>query len=124
MKNFIDRMLPLIEPFYNLRDGHCRHSRREGTKGGKVVLVSNCGFWEMDNFDPMITHIKAMCKNFDREFAGALLRPHGTAIRRLIQGNFPINDIFEAAKEAGRQLVLDGIMAPETIKTVSRDITP
>ena len=124
MKNFIDRMFPLVEPFYVLRDNHCRHPRREGTKTGQVVLVSNCGLWEMDNFDPLLAHMKAMCKNFDREFAGALLRPHGTSIRRLIQGSFPINDIFNAAKDAGRQLVADGRMSPETLKTVSRELLP
>ncbi|MDR3587635.1 MAG: flavodoxin family protein [Desulfosporosinus sp.] len=98
MKNFLDRLIPLILPFYRLNDGHCRHPRGEGTKSGKIVLVSNCGFWEIDNFDPLLAHMKAIAKNFDREFAGALLRPHGTAIRRLIKGNIPIDDIFDAAK--------------------------
>ena len=122
MKILIERMLPLVEPFYELRDGHCRHPRRTGTKSGKVVLVSNCGFWEMDNFDPLLVHIKAICKNADREFAGALLRPHGTIMRRGIQAGDAWDDIFAAAKDAGRQLVADGRMLPETLKTVSRTL--
>ncbi len=122
MKNLLERMLPLVEPFYELRDGHCRHPRRAGNKSGKVVLVSNCGFWEMDNFDALLVHMKAICKNVDREFAGALLRPHGTAMRRMLDCGFPIDDIFSAAKEAGRQLVEDGTMLPETLKTVSRNL--
>ncbi len=122
MKNLIERMLPLVEPFYVLRGGHCRHPRRAGTKSGKVVLVSNCGFWEMDNFDPLLVHIKAICKNADREFAGALLRPHGTGMRRMLQEGIAIDDIFTAAKEAGRQLVTDGGMSPESLKAVSRNL--
>jgi multimeric flavodoxin WrbA len=122
LKNLIDRMLPLVEPFYELRDGHCRHPRRAGTKSGKLVLVSNCGFWEMDNFDPLLVHIKAICKNVDREFAGALLRPHGTGMRRLLQGGGSMDDVFAAAKEAGRQLVADGKMSPATLQAVSRDL--
>ncbi len=78
----------------------------------------------MDNFDPLLAHVKAMCRNFDREFAGALLRPHGTSIKRLIQGSFPIDDIFSAAKDAGRQLVADGRMSSETLKAVSRELLP
>lgn len=125
MKNLIDRMLPLIEPFYEVRDGHCRHPRHEGTKGGKVVLVSSCGFWEMDNFEPLLTHIKAICKNVDREFAGALLRPHAGGIKRILQGSSTsIDDIFDMAKEAGRQLVVDGRMSPGALKTVSRELMP
>ena len=122
MKNFIDRMLPLVEPFFELVEGHCRHPRCTGTKSGKLVLVSNCGFWEMDNFDPLLVHIKAICKNADREFAGALLRPHGTGMRPMLQGGIPIDDIFAAAREAGHQLIADGKMSPETLKTVSRNL--
>ncbi len=122
LKNFIDRMLPLAEPFFELRDGHCHHPRRTGTKRGKIVLVSNCGFWEMDNFDPLIVHIKAIGKNADREFAGALLRPHGPAMRHMLQGGVSVADIFEAANEAGRQLVADGEISSETLNAVSREL--
>lgn len=124
MKNLMDRMIPLVQPFFELRDGHCRHPPREGTKQGKIVLVSNCGFWEMDNFDPLLVHMKAASKNMKREFAGALLRPHGGGLRRIMKMGMPLDDIFEAAKEAGRQLVRDGKMSPETLKIVSRELMP
>jgi len=99
MKNLMDRLLPLLQPFVELRNGHCRHPLREGTEYGKVVLVSNCGFWEMNNFDPLLVHMKAFCKNASRQFAGAVLRPHGPELRRMIKKGLPIDDILEAAKE-------------------------
>lgn len=122
MKNLLDRTIPLMQPFFELRDGHCRHPLREGVKHGKVVLVSSCGFWEMDNFDPLLVHMKAVCKNAAREFAGALLRPHGPALRRMVRKGIPVDDVFEAAKEAGRQLVDDGGMSPATLEIVSREL--
>lgn len=122
IKNLIDRIIPTLEPFFELRDGRCLHPRREGTKSGKIVLVSNCGFWEMANFDPMLTHMKEISKLYDREFAGALLRPHGAAFPLIQQKNIPVDDIFEAAKEAGRQLVIDDRMSAEALKTVSREL--
>jgi len=122
MKNLIDRGIPNVQPFFELRDGHIRHPRREGTEHGKVVLVSNCGFWEMDNFDSMVVHVKAICKNLDREFAGALLRPQGPALKRMLEMNAGVSDVVEAAKEAGRQLVRDGEMSTETLNTVSREL--
>ena len=124
MKNLLDRLIPLVHPFIELRDDHYRHPLREDAKHGKVVLVSNCGFWEMDNFDPMLVHMKAACKNMSREFAGALLRPHGGALRVMKEMAAPLDDIFEAAKEAGRQLVRDGEMSAETLATVSRELMP
>ena len=119
MKDLFDRLLPLIEGKILLRDGHCRHPRRKGTKGGKVVLVSNCGFYEMDNFDPLLVHVKAACKNFDREFAGALLRPYGSALSYLLKEGKG-GDVIDAAKRAGRELVKNGRMDPETLGVVSR----
>jgi len=124
MKNLMDRMVPLLQPFFELREGHCRHPLREGIKNGKVVLISNCGFWEMDNFDPLLVHMKAFCKNAGREFAGALLRPHGPELKSMMKKGLPIEDIFEAAKEAGLQLVEDGKMSAETLKIISRELVP
>ena len=124
MKNLLDRIIPMVQPFFELRDGHCRHPGREGTQNGQLVLVSNCGFWEMDNFDPLLVHMKAICKNARREFAGALLRPHGPALMAMKERGMPIDDIFVAAKEAGRQLVEDGKMSSEILKTVGRELLP
>ncbi|MFQ5711633.1 MAG: flavodoxin family protein [Candidatus Geothermarchaeales archaeon] len=124
MKNLLDRGIPLLQTFIELRDGHCRHPPREGTKPGKIVLVSNCGFWEMDNFDPLLVHIKAVCKNMGREFAGALLRPHGSFLKLMMKRGMPVDDVFKAAKEAGRQLVKNGEMSTETLRIVSRELLP
>jgi multimeric flavodoxin WrbA len=124
MKNLLDRTLPLLHPLFELRDGHCRHPRQGRASGDKLVLISNCGFWEKDNFEPMLVHMEALCKNAGREFVGALLRPHGPALRAMVEMGAPVDDIFEAAKEAGRQLVEDGRMSLQTLNVVSRDLMP
>jgi multimeric flavodoxin WrbA len=124
MKNLLDRLIPLAQPFVELRDGHCRHPERDGRKGDKLVLVSTCGLWEMDNFNPSLVYMTAMCKNLGREFAGALLRPHASALRRMMEMGRPVEDVCEAAKEAGRQLIEDGRMSPKTLGVVSRELLP
>jgi multimeric flavodoxin WrbA len=125
MKMFFDRMIPLGMPFIELRDDHCRHPARDPQlHQGKIALVSNCGFWEMDNFDALVTHMEAICKNFNREFAGALLRPHGGALRAMLELGAPVQDVLDAAKDAGRQLIEDGKMRDETLATVSRELLP
>ena len=68
--------------------------------------------------------MKAICKNTSTEFAGALLRPHGGAVQAMLEMGAPIGDIFEAAKEAGRQLVKEQKMSPEIVDIVSRDLLP
>jgi hypothetical protein len=36
----------------------------------------------------------------------------------------PVQDVLDAAKEAGRQLIQDGKMRAETLATVSRELIP
>ncbi len=124
LKNLLDRTVTSAEPFFELRDGHCRHPSRGGGAIEKIVLVSNCGFWEMDNFDPLVEHVKALCRNMNAEFAGALLRPHGEALKPLMEHGRSPDDVFAAARDAGRQLVREGRIAPETLRAVGRELMP
>ncbi len=122
LKNLIDRMTPFLRLYAELRDGHSRHLVEEGQKDGKVVLVSNCGLWEMDNFDALLHHVEAACKHVGREFAGALLRPHGGTFRELLERGKPVDDVLDAAREAGRQLVREGRIWRETLDIVGREL--
>jgi FMN-dependent NADH-azoreductase len=122
LKNLLDRIIPIGHPIMELREGHSRHSDRLGLRNGKIVLVSNCGFWERDNFDPLLLHVRAIGKNLGREFAGALLRPHGPALRGMMKQGMPVDDVLGAAREAGRQLVTDGHMSTDTLNIVSREL--
>jgi multimeric flavodoxin WrbA len=124
LKNMLDRLVPLIQPFVELRDGHCRHALREGTGTGKVVLIANCGFWETDNFDPLIRHMQSFAENVGREFAGSLVRPCGESFKGMLELKMPVEDIGKAAEQAGYQLVTEGHMPAETVQTVSREILP
>ncbi|MCD6287636.1 MAG: flavodoxin family protein [Candidatus Hydrogenedentes bacterium] len=125
MKLVLDRMLPAIEWKFELRNGHCRHPVREGfVSDGKVVLLSNCGFWELDNFDPLVAHVKAICENMSREFAAALLRPHGPALKAMVKRGMGGQDVLDALRDAGQQLVETGSVRPETLTAISRELLP
>ncbi len=124
LKILWERTVPLANPLFVLRDGHCHKPRRQAGDTGKVVLVSSCGYWEMDNFDAMLAHVKARCWNMNREFAGALLRPHSAALKIMLSRGSSIEDIFEAAREAGRQLVKEGEISSRTLAAVSRPLMP
>ena len=125
LKTLIDRILiPMGKLHLDLKDGHCHHPLREVIKDGKIALVSNCGYWELDNFNLLIEQIKALCFHAERDFAGALLRPHGPAFRSMVSGGADLEDIFEAAKEAGCQLIKTGSMKESTLKTIRRALLP
>lgn len=124
LKMVVDRMIPMGEPKIVFREDHCRHPGRGEIVDHKMVLVSNCGFWELDNFDAMVSHVKAIAKNLDATFAGALLRPHGPVLKAMLDQHMPVADVLDAARDAGRQLVETGSIAAETLNAVSRPLLP
>lgn len=124
LKNIFDRMLPLLEPNIELYDGHCRHPLRKNVKQGKIVLISTCGFWESDNFEPLVIHVQAICKNIHREFAGALLRPHGAHLKYMIKHDNQADEILKASHAAGVELATVGRISQQTLANVSKELFP
>ena len=121
MKMFMDRMTPLGKPFIEIIDGRSRHPVRDGFAHGKLVLVSTCGFFEKINFEPMIIHMKAVADNLRREFTGALLRSNAMSIKPAEHFNISLDDIYEAAQRAGKELIEDGKMSEKTLADVDRE---
>jgi hypothetical protein len=125
MKKILDRSIPLIHGFCEIIDDHCRHPPRDIlNQDGKIALVSVCGFAELDNFDPLLYHVKAMAKNMHREFAGAILRPYAWAIPPALKMDMDLSELMDALKNAGRQLIKDGQFDSDTLEMISRDILP
>lgn len=122
VKNLMDRMMAFLRLAAEVREGRSCHLVEEGVRGGKVVLVSNCGLWEMGNFDPLVTQVKGFCQHVQREFVGALLRPHGQVLRDLLRQGEPVQDVLDAAREAGRELARDGRISSDSLRAVGRPL--
>ena len=122
LKNVMDRMTSFLRLPAEVRGGRSRHVVEDGVKGGKVGLVSNCGLWEMRNFEPLVAQVKGFSRHVDREFVGALLRPHGQTLRDLLRRDERVDDVLEAAREAGRELASEGRLSGETLGVVSRPL--
>ncbi len=124
LKVVLDRMIPLLHPEMEMRDGHMRHPITDRAQGMKFVLVSVCGFHEIDSFDPLVAHVDAVCSNMGQEPAGKLLRPHAHGMEVLEHFGNPPTDVFDACREAGRQVVLQGRIDPAVEDRVSQTLMP
>lgn len=115
LKNLMDRQLPMHT-----------FGEEQGGQRKKVVLVSTCGAWEMDMFNPLIVQMNAIYKRPDggSDFAGALLRPHAEVMKEFIKAGetSQIDGIIQAAREAGRQLIKEGKLTDEILGKVSRPL--
>ncbi len=124
MKLFFDRIIPIAEPFIVLtKEGHCTHPGRVEKKASGMVVVSNCGFHELDNFDEMMAQFKAISYHGGTKLMGALLRPEGEFLEigeKLMPEK--VKAVYDAAREAGKQVVENGEISEQTQKDVSSEL--
>ena len=120
MKTFVDRLTPILEGRMEIRKGRARHPLREGVKRGKMALLSSCGFPELETFDPLLAHVKAICRNLNREYVGAVLVTSGFVKRRKYW-----DKVLGMIEYAGTNLVKDGKIPDDITSSiqslVSRD---
>jgi multimeric flavodoxin WrbA len=125
MKAMLDRIIPLAEPYIEIRDGQCTHPERDGSKNSSIVLISNCGFHEMHHFNELVLHIKSFARLGGRKFLGALLRPHGEILQIMEQfAPDKVKPVYQAAKDAGRYAARDQMIPEEVLERVAGELMP
>jgi len=116
LKNIMDRQLPLFM------------QENAGSKRQKTVLVSTCGAWELSMFDPLLAQMKTLYSipEANSEFVGALLRPMADGMKEMIKAGETrlVDEVIQAAKEAGLQLVKEGKISDEIQKRVGKALMP
>ena len=121
MQNLLNRLMPLVEPILEFRDGRTRSKFHDDVKISKIVLVSTGGWWEKENMSLLVDFVDHMAKDGNVEFSGALLRPHAFLMDEYEEKTA---EILSAAKKAGTQLIRDGKMSRETLEIISKPLLP
>jgi len=120
MQNLLNRLVPLMEPTLKWRNGRTRLSGfRADVKISKFVLVSTSGWWEMSNFGTVLRIVKELANDLNVEFAGALLRPN---FYYMSENKEKAEKIFEAAKQAGTQLIKEGRMSKDLLEVICQPL--
>jgi putative NADPH-quinone reductase len=120
-KTFIDRLVTFMDPHFIENHGEVRHPlRSEFPKN--IFLLSVCGYPGLENFDPLMLHMKRMCRNFHAKFAGALLRPATFSV--LLGRKYPdrVQSVLVAIRSAGVELVRDGEVSRSTFEAAAAEI--
>ena len=124
LKTFFDRFIPIALPFIELNeDGICSHPSRYEREFSGLVLISNCGFYEMLHFDALVTHMQAIADVSKTRFFGSLLRPHGEMLE-VAEQLMPdaVRAIYDAAREAGRQVARGEDISEQVAQEVARPL--
>jgi hypothetical protein len=119
MQNIINRLIPLIEPILEVKDGRTRAVLHEEINLRRIVLVSVCGWWEMGNFDTVLRIIQEMAKDMACEFSGAVLRPHAHLMKTSTEKPKAVN---HALRQVGSELVTSGKMSKDLLRIISQPL--
>jgi putative sterol carrier protein len=122
MKTFLDRCIPLADPHIIKRGGQYIHPKRyESDYPKKAVLVSNCGFPERHHFSGMAETFRRLTSSPDTELAAIILCAGGELLRQPAVRE-QLQWYIDAARLAGREVVQEGKIAPETQATLDRPL--
>ncbi|MFW9769963.1 MAG: iron-sulfur flavoprotein, partial [Candidatus Thorarchaeota archaeon] len=83
------------------------------------VLISAGGWWEKENMSLLVDFVDHMAKDASVEFSGSLLRPHAFLMTKYKE---KADEILEAAKVAGVQLIKEGKVSRDTLDVISQPL--
>ncbi len=122
MQNIINRLCPLLDPVLEFRERRTRARFRKNVRIQSMVLVSTSGWWEKQNFGTVLRIVKEFAEDASVDFAGAVLRPHVSVMRREGELTQDGTAVLDAVRKAGYELVKDGVMREETLEAISRPL--
>jgi len=116
MKAFIERTLPVLEPYLRHK-GQTTHHPLRG-KHPAMVVLSVAGFPEMSVFDHLSSHLRFM---YGRGLIGEIYRP---AAEAMVLGPYKKarEDILSAVTEAGAALVKTMKIPGETLERITQPL--
>jgi multimeric flavodoxin WrbA len=122
MQNVVNRLVSLLDPVLEFRDGRTRARFRQDVAIRRIALVSTSGWWEKANFGTVVRIVQELAEDAGVEFAGAVLRPHAYMMRQKGQLTQDGEGVLHAARRAGYDLVTEGVIAEETLEAISRPL--
>lgn len=112
LKAFMDRFIVLGHPSMISKEGRCRHPSRFA-RMPNLVLASVCGFIEMENFDPLVEHVKAISRNAHMSLVASILRPAAMSLILSDAMKGARDRITAAVQAAGKEIVERGSVSPK-----------
>jgi len=119
MQNFLNRLVPLIDPDLVWQGGRTRARLRNDVKIKKIVLVSVCGWFEFSNFGTVVRIARELAKTAGVEFAAPVVRPHAYLLDK---ENDKTRTVLEALRKAGSELVSKGDVSKELLDAVGQPL--
>jgi multimeric flavodoxin WrbA len=119
MKAFIERTLPILQPFFKQSGGETHHPLRHQLP--KAVFLSVAGFPERNVFDQLSSWARFIFGE-RRTLVAEIYRPAAEAMTQPFFKD-KAEDILEATRQAGREIVQSLKVSPDTLARITQDLT-
>ena len=125
MKLFMDRMIPILDPHFELdENGEVYHKKRYG-KYPLIVVISNCGFPEQTNFQVVHLLFKRIARNMHSKVIAEIYRGGGEILHNDIVFLKPlINKYKKILRKAGTEIVSRLQLSEKTVAELEKPIIP
>lgn len=118
MKIMIEKTLPLIEPFF-VKDGELTtHPRRNKEKQQKWVIISVCGFPEIEHFQAIDLWFEQNARAHGAKVVGKIYRTSSEAMKA---GITLFKDYLDNCYLAGREIIENGQIQEDTQRKLYKD---
>lgn len=125
MKCFMDRLIPLVDPRFEVDErGVGVHIKRH-EKLPKVVVISNAGLPEPEHFQVLRLLFRRVARNMQSEVVGEIYRASGP----LLEFDHPMvnqmnADYLKNVRRAGEEVATGGRISEETSKKLDQQLVP
>jgi multimeric flavodoxin WrbA len=120
MQNLLNRLVPLLTGLPEVCGDRVYMRPRPGLALRQMVLVANCGGWEIGNFDRVVAVAQTLAATM-RVPLTCILRPQTCVLSSFIADG-KVQDIDDALAEAGRSLIRNAAVSPEILQVISRPL--
>lgn len=117
MKAFIERTLPVLQPFFEERGGETKHPLRH--QFPKAVFLSVAGFPEMSAFDQLSSWVRFIFGR-NENLVAEIYRPAAETMTLPFYRD-KAEEILEATRKAGKEIVQSKKISEETLARVTQD---
>lgn len=125
LKVFLDRLITIGDPHWELDEhGESRHRRRY-PKPTQLITISNCGYPEQSHFAVMQVFFRRLCRNMHLELAGEIYRGAGGLLSGIVpEFSEHISSYLQLVRRAGNEAVTAGRVSPELLLALEAPLIP
>lgn len=125
MKDFMDRKIPIVCPQFDMNEGKETIHVKRYSRYPSMVLISNYGFPEQDQFELLRLYCKRMKTNNKADILAEIYRSQG----ELLQEDSPelasiISGYKAVLKKAGQEIVQTNGLSNETREELDKPLIP